>query len=47
MQRYVNGIDACTAIFDFIEAFYNRTRRHSSIGYVSPMDFERQHGNAA
>ena len=29
-------------VFDFIEAFYNRTRRHSSIGYVSPVVFEQR-----
>ena len=30
------------AIFDFIEAFYNRQRRHSSIGYLSPVVFEHR-----
>jgi transposase InsO family protein len=35
--------EAKQAIFEYIEVFYNRLRRHSSIGYVSPMDFERQH----
>lgn len=29
-------------IFDYIEIFYNRRRRHSSIGYLSPCDFENQ-----
>lgn len=28
-------------IFDYIELFYNRTRRHSHFGYVSPEAFER------
>lgn len=27
-------------VFDYIEAFYNRTRRHSTLGYLSPMQFE-------
>jgi transposase InsO family protein len=30
------------AIFDYIETFYNRTRLHSSLGYVSPIAFESQ-----
>jgi len=32
---------ARTAAFDYIEGFYNPTRRHSSIGYMSPADYER------
>ncbi|HUW98646.1 MAG TPA: IS3 family transposase, partial [Acidiferrobacter sp.] len=28
-------------IFNYIEAFYNRQRRHSTIGYMSPTEFER------
>jgi len=28
------------AIFDYIEVFYNRKRRHSKLGYLSPTDFE-------
>ena len=34
--------EARTAVFDFIEGWYNPTRRHSSLDYVSPIDFERQ-----
>jgi len=29
-------------VFDYIERFYNPTRRHSTLGYLSPMDFERR-----
>jgi putative transposase len=37
--------DAARAdIFDYIERFYNTTRRHSTIGYVSPVEFERKVG---
>lgn len=32
--------EARTDIFEYIEVFYNRQRRHSSLGYVSPADFE-------
>lgn len=31
-----------TAIFDFIEVFYNRERRHSYLGYLCPVEFERR-----
>jgi hypothetical protein len=33
-------------VFDYIECFYNPKRRHSTIGYLSPMEFERQAGLA-
>ena len=32
--------EARAAVFEFIEAWYNRHRRHSALGYVSPSDFE-------
>jgi transposase InsO family protein len=32
--------EARAAIFEYIEAFYNRVRRHSSLGYISPEAFE-------
>ena len=35
--------EARASIFEYIEAFYNRVRRHSSLGYVSPAEFERTH----
>lgn len=33
-------------VFDYIECFYNPTRRHSTLGYLSPIDFEREAGVA-
>jgi hypothetical protein len=33
-------------VFDYIERFYNAIRRHSTIGYVSPVEFERKLGLA-
>lgn len=33
-------------VFDYIERFYNPIRRHSTLGYVSPIDFEKQAGQA-
>ena len=35
--------EARLAIHDYIGGFYNPHRRHSSLGYLSPMDFENQH----
>ncbi|XSF12109.1 IS3 family transposase [Myxococcus faecalis] len=32
---------ARSALFEYIEVFYNRQRRHSSLGYVSPVEYER------
>jgi len=32
--------EAATAIFDYIESFYNRVRLHSSLGYQSPLDYK-------
>lgn len=29
------------AMFEYIEVFYNRRRRHSHLGYVSPIEYER------
>jgi transposase InsO family protein len=40
--------EARTAIFEYIEAFYNRQRRHSTLGYLSPAAFEdRYHRQAS
>lgn len=33
-------------VFDYIERFYNPTRRHSTLDYLSPMDFGREAGVA-
>jgi putative transposase len=35
------------AVFDYIEGFYNPRRRHSALGQVSPIDFERRRATAA
>ena len=34
--------DARRAIFRYIEVWYNRRRRHSTLGYVSPAEYEQQ-----
>lgn len=39
-RRFATRAQARTAIFDYIETFYNRTRLHSSLDYLSPTSFE-------
>ena len=41
-RRFATLAEARTAIFDYIETFYNRTRLHSSLDYLSPIKFESQ-----
>ena len=39
-HRFATRAAASSAIFDYIERFYNRVRRHSSLGYQSPLAYE-------
>ena len=41
--RFQTRRDAKLAVFDFLEAFYNPRRRHSSLGQTSPAQFEARH----
>ncbi len=34
-----------TEIFDWIEVFYNRTRRHSGLGMLAPIAYEKLHAD--
>ncbi len=44
-ETYRTRNQAGQDVFDYIERFYNPTPRHSTWGYLSPMDFEKQaHG---
>ena len=45
-HRFKTQDEARSAIFQFVEGFYNPRRRHSSLGYLSPDEFERQHSRA-
>jgi transposase InsO family protein len=40
-EDYATRDQARASIFEYIEAFYNRVRRHSALGYVAPAEFER------
>src|SRR5919202_6437067 len=39
-QHYATRAEARQAIFEYMEVFYNRQRRHSALGYRSPAEFE-------
>jgi putative transposase len=41
VSRYPSRQAARASIFEFIELFYNRVRRHSSLGYLSPSEYEQ------
>jgi putative transposase len=40
-RAYATRDAARADVFDYIERFYNPTRRHSTLGHVSPIAFER------
>ena len=42
-ERYASRAAARTSLFEYIEAWYNRHRRHSALGYLSPEQFEHKH----
>jgi putative transposase len=44
-KRWTTRVELSTAIFDWIEVFYNRTRRHSSLNMLSPVAYEKLHAN--
>jgi putative transposase len=39
-ERFQTHGEARTALFEYIETFYNRVRKHSTLGYLSPVQFE-------
>jgi putative transposase len=40
-ENFVTRAEARAEMLDYIEVFYNRLRRHSSLGYLSPAEYER------
>lgn len=43
-ERYASRAVARTSLFEYIEVWYNRQRRHSALGYLSPEQFEAKFG---
>jgi transposase InsO family protein len=44
-SKWRTRVELANAIFEYIEGFHNRRRRHSAIGWVTPLEFEAQHRN--
>jgi putative transposase len=40
-RRFATQAEARIAVFDFVEGFYTPRRRHSALGYLSPLEYER------
>jgi putative transposase len=46
-HRFQTHTQPRIAVFHFIEGFYNLSRRHSALGYLSPIEYERKHHELA
>ena len=42
-RRFRSHSEARISVFQFIEGFYNPSRRHSALSYLSPIEYERKH----
>ena len=42
-QRWRTRVELANAVFEYIEIFHNRQRRHSALGMLSPVEFEAGH----
>ena len=42
-QRWRTGIELANAIFEYLEIFYNRQRRHTALGMRTPIEYEKIH----
>jgi transposase InsO family protein len=43
-KRWNTRVELATAIFEYLEIFHNRQRRHSSLGMLTPIEFEARSG---
>jgi transposase InsO family protein len=42
-KRWKTRIDLANAMFEYLEIFHNRQRRHSALGMLTPIEFENVH----
>jgi transposase InsO family protein len=40
--RKVSRLELANAVFDYLEIFHNRRRRHSALGWLTPIEFENR-----
>lgn len=40
-EDYQSRAEVQASVFEYIEVFYNRVRRHSALGYLSPVEYEQ------
>jgi len=45
-QRWMTRIELANAIFEYLEIWHNRRRRHSALGMLTPIEYEEQHTSA-
>ncbi len=44
-KKWRTRVDLANAMFDYLEIFHNRQRRHSAIGMLTPIEYENLHHN--
>ncbi len=42
-RRWRTRVELANAIFEYLEIFHNRQRRHGALGMLSPIEFEKMH----
>ena len=42
-KRWNTRVELATAIFEYLEIFHNRQRRHCALGMLTPVEFEARH----
>jgi putative transposase len=42
-QRWTTRVELANAIFEYLEIFHNRQRRHSALGWLTPIEYEKLH----
>ena len=44
-QRWRTRLELSNAIFEYLESFHNRQRRHSALGMLTPVEYEIRHAD--